>query len=176
MKQRNQTRAPLIGDPELFLDIGADLARRTRQRLPDPRLKLVLLFEVQAAGAALWPKPASPSIPSSSYRRCQVRTVSSSMNKTFATAAQLMPLLRSSSAFARRQADALQTRPEQARSDRVWLQHQEIRRESFLDQNLCSPSAQGNFRMFTESGYSQEMKKMNNPRSIKRSCALTRGN
>ena len=49
-----------------------------------------------------WPKPASPSIPSSSYRRCQVRTVSSSMNKTFATAAQLMPLLRSSSAFARR--------------------------------------------------------------------------
>src|SRR3954468_21239679 len=49
-----------------------------------------------------WPKLASPSIPSSSYSRCQVRIVSASSSKTLATAAQLIPSSNKTSAFARR--------------------------------------------------------------------------
>src|SRR3712207_7833824 len=47
-------------------------------------------------------KLASPSIPSSSYSRCQVRIVSSSSSKTLATAAQLIPSSNKTSALARR--------------------------------------------------------------------------
>src|SRR6188768_4295916 len=49
-----------------------------------------------------WPKLTRPSIPSSSYRRYQVRIVSSSNNNTCAMALQLIPSSSSTSAFARR--------------------------------------------------------------------------
>ena len=49
-----------------------------------------------------WPKLTRPSIPSSSYRRYQVRIVSSSNNTTCAMALQLIPSSSSTSAFARR--------------------------------------------------------------------------
>jgi len=49
-------------------------------------LRDVLLFLAQAASGAFVAETGKPSIPSSSYRRCQVRTVSSSISRTLATA------------------------------------------------------------------------------------------
>jgi len=44
MQQRDQPGPALIGDTALFLDPGANLAGRPRQRLGDPGLQLVLLL------------------------------------------------------------------------------------------------------------------------------------
>ena len=60
MQQRDQARAAFVGDLEFLLDIGADFARRTRQRLSDPGFQLVLLFDAQTAGTAFVAKSGKP--------------------------------------------------------------------------------------------------------------------
>jgi hypothetical protein len=50
VQQRDQARPALVLDAAFRLDPGADLACRSRQRLGDPGLQLVLLRFAQAAG------------------------------------------------------------------------------------------------------------------------------
>ncbi len=52
MQQSDQARPALVLDAALLLDPGADLARRSRQRLGDPGCQLALLRFAQATGAA----------------------------------------------------------------------------------------------------------------------------
>ena len=52
VQQGNQAGAALIRNAAFLLDPGADLTGRPRQRLSDPRLQLVLLFNAQAAGTS----------------------------------------------------------------------------------------------------------------------------
>jgi hypothetical protein len=71
MQQRNQSRVAFIDAAKFLRAKGAGLARRTRQRRADPGFRLSRRQVLPS-----WPNLASPSIPSSSYRRRQPRVVS----------------------------------------------------------------------------------------------------
>jgi hypothetical protein len=51
MQQRDQSQTAFVDQPELFLDPGADVARRTRQRRADKVFQCVFLRDAQKARA-----------------------------------------------------------------------------------------------------------------------------
>src|SRR5215472_7991935 len=101
-----------------------------------------------------WRKLAKPLSPSSSYRRYQLRIVSSSSSRTFATVSQLMPSSSRTSAFARR-ARRCAADPSRASSISS-LRDFGLRNPRWIMPTRriqIAPFRKGDFRLLAESGY-----------------------